>query len=211
MPTYAVTLYLKDAVPGRIRERWRNERKMQIEAMLGGRKALDASNIIEMIEQHDEAVRLILRRNHGSCILGEKHAATLAMEELKRFDGIRYRLYAWCIMPNHVRMIIQPIRHTILPELLHQWKIRTTIRVNKTLRRSGRLWHSEHADCIIECADELLKRIEETWVAPDESGLRHWIWRWRIDRACALETTAPGAARTRSCPSSATHPTCRRP
>ena len=39
---------------------------------------------------------------------------------LFRFDGTRYRLMAWCIMPNHVHVVIKPEMR--LAGIVQSWK-----------------------------------------------------------------------------------------
>ena len=41
-------------------------------------------------------------------------------DTLQKFDGERYRLIAWCIMPNHVHVLIEP--KTSLPKIVQSWK-----------------------------------------------------------------------------------------
>jgi REP element-mobilizing transposase RayT len=41
-------------------------------------------------------------------------------ETLQKFDGERYRLIAWCIMPNHVHVLIEPL--VSLPRIVQSWK-----------------------------------------------------------------------------------------
>ncbi|MDP2099633.1 MAG: transposase [Methylobacter sp.] len=56
----------------------------------------------------------------GCCALGNRRMAEVMQQTLQIFDGERYRLIAWCIMPNHVHVLIEP---TIsLPNILQSWK-----------------------------------------------------------------------------------------
>jgi hypothetical protein len=45
----------------------------------------------------------------GACWLKDPTIAALIENALLHFDGDRYRLLAWCIMPNHVHVIVEPI------------------------------------------------------------------------------------------------------
>jgi len=56
----------------------------------------------------------------GCCALGHPLLADLMQETLQLFDGERYRLIAWCVMPNHVHVLIEPIFR--LPKILQSWK-----------------------------------------------------------------------------------------
>ena len=46
---------------------------------------------------------------HGCCLLREPAAARLVQNALLHFDGVRYRLLAWVVMPNHVHALFQVI------------------------------------------------------------------------------------------------------
>ena len=42
----------------------------------------------------------------GTCWLRQPEVAQIIEDALLHFDGIRYRLIAWTIMPNHVHALI---------------------------------------------------------------------------------------------------------
>jgi hypothetical protein len=44
----------------------------------------------------------------GACWLGEPAIAELVENTILHFDGERYRVLAWCVMPNHVHVIVEP-------------------------------------------------------------------------------------------------------
>jgi putative transposase len=56
----------------------------------------------------------------GCCALRHPQVAALMQETLQKFDGERYRLIAWCIMPNHVHVLIEPL--VSLPRIVQSWK-----------------------------------------------------------------------------------------
>jgi hypothetical protein len=50
----------------------------------------------------------------GACWLGQSEIAELVEGALLHFDKDRYRLLAWCIMPNHVHAVVEPSeRHAL--------------------------------------------------------------------------------------------------
>ena len=53
-----------------------------------------------------------LDQGHGCCALQHPKVAAVLQESLTRFDGDRYELLEWVIMPNHVHVLLQP--HTCL-------------------------------------------------------------------------------------------------
>lgn len=48
----------------------------------------------------------IERQPYGSQLLRDPHCAKLVVEQLHRYDGERYRLLAYCIMTNHVHILL---------------------------------------------------------------------------------------------------------
>jgi len=56
----------------------------------------------------------------GCCCLRHPRLAEVMAESLHRFDGQRYRLLAWCIMPNHVHVLIEPTAP--LATIVGSWK-----------------------------------------------------------------------------------------
>src|SRR5882757_8732337 len=45
----------------------------------------------------------------GECWLRKPEIAALTQQSLLHFDGQYYRLLAWCIMPNHVHVVTEPM------------------------------------------------------------------------------------------------------
>lgn len=56
----------------------------------------------------------------GCCALGHPRVAAVVQDALLRFDGERYRLLAWCVMPNHVHVLVEPMES--LARIVQSWK-----------------------------------------------------------------------------------------
>ncbi len=86
--TQIVTLRLVDSLPASRRSEWAGLLK---------------------IENHRERRRRLesyLDRGLGECWLRQPDIAELAEGALRFFDGARYRLGAWVVMPNHVHLLV---------------------------------------------------------------------------------------------------------
>jgi len=75
--------------------------------------------------QPDEAKRRKMIENYldsgfGCCALQNVQMATLVEETFLKFDGRKYILIAWCIMPNHVHVLIEP--RIKLSKIVQSWK-----------------------------------------------------------------------------------------
>jgi len=88
----------------------------------------------------------VLDHGWGECWLRSEPIARLVEGAFLNFDGDRYRLHAWTIMPNHVHVLL-----TILPEhplgpIVISWKRFTARKANQQLGRSGAFWQTEYWD-----------------------------------------------------------------
>ena len=62
-------------------------------------------------------------QGHGACWLKDARVAEVVQDALLHFDGERYRLLAWVIMPNHVHAVIETLPGFPLDGVIHSWKL----------------------------------------------------------------------------------------
>ena len=180
---YAVTFRLADSVPQSVRQEWLWERKDIVQtARCVGRK-LAGHEREKLRKLHGESVERYLRTGHGSCWMKRNNIAAIVASALIHFDGKRYRLLAWSIMPNHVHVVVQSFDGHPLSSIIHSWKRHSAREANKLLGRGGSFWQVEYYDHLIRDKDDLLHHIEYTWNNSDVAGLKNWAWRWKMDGA----------------------------
>lgn len=130
-----------------------------------------------------------LDTGYGCCCLRIPAIAELTQGAFLHFDGLRYQLCAWVVMPNHVHVMAELNPDQLLPEVLHSWKSFTSKEANKKLGRSGQFWQEEYFDRYIrntrhyECA---IRYIHEN---PVKAGLvaRPEDWPFSSARLCKEE------------------------
>lgn len=168
-----LTYRLADALPASLRHEW--------------------GALLALADEREKRLKLetYLDKGHGECHLRQPEIAAIVQENLLHFDGERYRVIAWCIMPNHVHAVIE-VRQTPLAELLHSWKSYTSKAANKVLGRAGHFWQDEYFDRYIRDEAHLRKAIRYTENNPVKAGLTRepaaWPWSsagWR-DEYCRL-------------------------
>jgi putative DNA methylase len=93
-----------------------------------------------------ERMEAYLDASHGACYLRDPLIARLVENALLRFDGERYRLLAWSVMPNHVHVLVELLPDHTLAKALHSWKSFTAHGANRLLDRSGSFWQREYWD-----------------------------------------------------------------
>ncbi|HSZ52354.1 MAG TPA: transposase [Caulobacteraceae bacterium] len=88
----------------------------------------------------------ILDRGAGSRALADPRLARMVMHSLLYFDGQRYDLIAWCVMPTHVHVLIQQRQGWPLAGVVQGWKTFTARSANRILGREGRFWSPDYFD-----------------------------------------------------------------
>ena len=121
----------------------------------------------------------LLDNGHGTCILNDPAAAKIVATALHHFDDIRYRLWAWCIMPNHVHVIVEPLPGNPLPEILRTWKSFTANQINKLLGQTGTIWQKESFDHVLRNHQSFQQKIDYALHNPQAGHLQNWPWTYQ--------------------------------
>lgn len=95
---------------------------------------------------------------------------------LKFFEGERYELLGWVLLPNHVHVLVRPYGDHELEDVMHSWKSYTAQKANAILERQGAFWQREYFDHIMRSDEALLKFASDLRKNPGRSGLRNWPW-----------------------------------
>lgn len=107
----------------------------------------------------------------GHAFLRDSRVAELVENALLHFDGQRYRLIAWCIMPNHVHVVIEPIADHGLGAIVKSWKSFTATQANRILDRTGAFWAPDYFDRFMRDDDQLSATIAYVEANPVAAGL----------------------------------------
>jgi REP element-mobilizing transposase RayT len=140
--TYFVTFCLADVAPKRAWERAR---------------ILDDGEVTELAKETD------LEPTVGSCMLADPNLAGIVEAALLHFQGKRYALNAWCVMPNHVHAVVTPHSDYRLSTILKSWKGFSARQVNRLRGATGTVWQRESFDHIIRseaCFEKFVEYVE---------------------------------------------------
>jgi len=174
--TYAVTFRLGDSLPKAVAESWRFQRQDILRTAEQIGRPLTQHEEKRLDELFSERVDRFLDQGSGKCRLRRDRIAKIVADALTFFDGSRYRLFAWCVMPNHVHVVVQPMRGHDLPEILHSWKSYTAKEINKVLGSKGQLWEAEYYDHLVRGERDFHAQIEYVLTNAQRAGLKNWKW-----------------------------------
>ena len=173
---YFVTFRLADSLPKELVLQFRKQRKSLKSATLAG-----TTNPVEIDRLRE--LRALLRkaercldRGLGCCHMRDPRIARIIAEAIRHFHGQRYRLLAWCVMPNHVHVLFSPLREQRLETILHSWKSYSANQANTLLQRTGRFWQREYFDHLVRDESSVRKFTRYIQDNPRRAGLPNWPW-----------------------------------
>ena len=175
--TYSVIFRLADSLPQEVLQGWLEERERLIKRAKKKSIALPKADEKNLQKLFSEKIEKCLDSGIGECWLKRDDVAQLVANAMMEFDGERYDLIAWCIMPNHVHVIVRPTAGNTLPEILHSWKSFSAKHANKLLERTGTFWQTESYDHLIRDAADYYHCVEYVLQNPEKAGLENWKWR----------------------------------
>jgi REP element-mobilizing transposase RayT len=150
--TYFVTFRLADSMPQDKLDQWAAERDAWLKAHP---EPHDEATKREYCRLFPERFQHWLDAGHGECILARSEIKRLVEGSLKHFNGSRYVLDDFVVMPNHVHVLITPLAEHSLSAILQSWKSYTAHEINRILGRSGTVWQKESFDHIIRSPAQL--------------------------------------------------------
>jgi REP element-mobilizing transposase RayT len=116
-------------------------------------------------------IQRLLDAGHGACWLRRPEIAALVENALLHFDGQRYRLLTWVIMPNHVHVLIETREGHPLCSVVQSCKTYTARRANALLGRHGVFWGRDYFDRFIRDDRHLAAVIRYIEQNPVRAGL----------------------------------------
>ena len=160
-----VTWRTDDSIPASVLEEWRKERRQWLRQhginpiSRNWRQQLQLLDIESQTEfyqhfskrWHDE-----LDACHGACVLRDRPIAEIVSNSLHKFDGDRYELTDFIVMPNHVHMLTTfPVEAAML-EQCESWKHFTAHEINRKLGQRGRFWQQDGFDHLVRSEEQFL-------------------------------------------------------
>ncbi len=164
-----VTWRLGDSLPKGKLDQWKQEREIWMKHHpVPWDKKTEA-------EYHDCFSRQIdewLDQGNGSCVLKDPANSKIVADALRHFDGERYEIASFVVMPNHVHVLFRPLGEHALAEIVKSWKGFTAREINKRIGKSGQLWQEDYWDRLIRSERHFFRVVEYVQENPEKANLR---------------------------------------
>ncbi|HYI09978.1 MAG TPA: transposase [Thermoanaerobaculia bacterium] len=174
--TYSLTFRLNGSLPPEVIARITEEQMALERSITGGLRKLTAIENMDVRAALEERIDDALHASNTVAHMKDERIAEVVANALTFFEGERYTLDAWCVMPNHVHAVVCPLGEWWLGPIVKSWKAYTGYVANGLLRREGRFWAKEYFDRIIRDERDHANAIAYVLSNPVKAGLVNWRW-----------------------------------
>jgi REP element-mobilizing transposase RayT len=146
---------------------------------------------------YSDRVDKYLDAGHGTCYLRDPALASLVSNAVQFFEGQRYELRAWVVMPNHAHVVVWPMPGYTLSDILHSWKSFTSHKINAYLpTKVVPFWQGESYEHLIRDDEDLHRCCHYTLMNPVNANLcaRPEDWQW--SSAYVAQASPPASSGT---------------
>ncbi|HEU5124770.1 MAG TPA: transposase [Verrucomicrobiae bacterium] len=197
--TYFVTFRQAGTLPREVLLRFKAERDAILAQAQSAKRPLTWHEQEELFRWYAHRVDKYLDAEHGVCYLRDPALADIVATAIQFFDGQRYELRAWVVMPNHAHAVVWPMAGHPLSDILHSWKSFTSHEINKRLpTKVSPFWQSESYEHLIRDDEDLNRCCHYTRMNPVIAKLcaRAEYWKWSSAYACDSQPTPEGGSST---------------
>lgn len=142
----AITFRLADSLPLDVVKRWKRELNHQLESPDSVESSKAQAELRRRIAEYEDA-------GYGAFFLGDPDCAAIVQRQLINSHERNCKLIEWCVMPNHVHVLVKLNRDTPLHEIVKRWKAVSAIEINRLLSRKGSFWMLDYHDRFIRDLD----------------------------------------------------------
>ncbi len=165
---FSITWRLADSIPQEKLTAWKQEKR---EWLLENPGELTPAQQREYHDRFSSRIDQWLDQGLGECVLKDPATAAIVTTALEFFDGKRYELEGYVVMPNHVHVAVRLLGEESLSDVLHSWKSYTSKEINKLVGGTGTVWQDENFDRMVRSPEHLGAVRTYIWNNPKRAGL----------------------------------------
>ncbi|MBK8091980.1 MAG: transposase [Verrucomicrobiaceae bacterium] len=176
-----ITWRTADSMPKDVLERWRADRNRWLDVhgidptQKGWKMRVQELPPDLMAEYHERFTTRwheALDASHGACVLSQPEIADIVANSLLHFDGDRYEMLDFVIMPNHVHLLATFPDKAAMIVQCDSWKHFTARQINATLGLQGRFWQQDAFDHLVRHEGQFRRLRDYIAQNPVRAGLR---------------------------------------
>jgi REP element-mobilizing transposase RayT len=172
--TYFITFRLADSLPNIVLDRIESERSSIVLTARQLERDLSPSERKRIEQLSSKTIERYLDQGQGACQLANPAIADVVADTLRYSDDEGYRLFARCVMPNHVHAVIRSFPSESLASVVHSWKSLSAKNANLIRGAAGAFWQREYYDHLLRDENEFEHAVQYVAENPTKVGLRDW-------------------------------------
>jgi putative transposase len=202
--THFVTFRLAGTLPQHVLNDLHDRKEQLLKVKRQGQSKASHRELVhkQLFAAYDE----YLDRNRDIHFLNDPRIAALIRRSLYHWNGRKYGLCAYCILPNHAHLLLRPFdrespsqldmedlepgecadKWSPLASIMHSLKSYTANEANKILARTGQFWQHESYDHWVRDDEELERIVAYINANPVKAGLvqrpHEFLWCSAHDR-----------------------------
>jgi type I restriction enzyme R subunit len=152
-----ITFRTGDSIPPEVIKRWDREKQewLRLHGKATGAHwsaiipTLDDKEKTEFESTFDRCRDDFLDTCHGRGLLKRPELAKIVADSLLHFDGQRYRLGDFVVMPNHVHLLAVFATVEAMHKQCDSWLHYTAVQINRVIGEKGKFWQQEPFDHLV--------------------------------------------------------------
>jgi putative transposase len=158
-----ITFRTADSIPRDVLENWDRD-KLAWLATRGYPDVKHWSQVLNSLCQKDRADfnrefhrtrEVYLDTCQGRCLLKRPDLAQIVADALLHFDGDRYSMGDFVVMPNHVHLLASFPTADAMKVQCNSWLHYTAFRINRAMGIKGKFWQQEPFDHLVRSEEQL--------------------------------------------------------
>ena len=168
---YHVALHLADAIPVPERAKWREIRESLVSVAWQAKRDLTSDERALLKIAYGERIERYLSSGNGACLLRGLATAEAVEGVLEYGNGKDYVLHCWCVMPNHLHVVVAFERADDLSCTIARWKRISAHHINRLAGRKGPVWMDDAYTRIVRSQEEYRHQLSYVWNNPESARL----------------------------------------
>jgi type I restriction enzyme R subunit len=157
-----ITFRTQDSIPRHVIQRWDRDKHEWLRERGHDTRAHWSVVLPTLSDQEEAEFRKTFNRTremfldscHGRCLLRRPELARIVADSLLHFDGQRYRMGDFVVMPNHVHLLVAFPSAEALKEQCDSWLHFTAFRIHQTIGEKGSFWQEEPFDHLVRSPEQ---------------------------------------------------------
>jgi type I restriction enzyme R subunit len=175
-----VTFRTADSIPREVLDRWEREKQDWLRRR-GNDSGAHWSAIIPALSEQEQAAfykefnrcrEAFLDTCHGRCLLKQPELAQIVAASLLHFDGKRYRMGDFIVMPNHVHLLAVFPSAEAMKDQFDSWLHYSAFQINKRIGQKGKFWQPEPFDHLVRSPEQYEYLRRYIALNPQKAGLK---------------------------------------